>query len=166
LDVLKGRFVKTHINVREAVENDIPSMVELWKEMMDFHRERDQVFTRTATGHERWIDFITDHMSKDQSCVLVAECEDQIVGHCLAFITENPPVITTQCYGLFQELAVTANHRRCGIGEELVNQMLKWFRDHNIKRIEVKVSVHNELSTAFWRKMGFGTYLESLSLEI
>ncbi len=62
--------------------------------------------------------------------------------------------------------AVTANYRRCGIGEELVKEMLKWFRDHDIKRIEVKVSVHNELSTAFWRKMGFNPYIETLYLEV
>ena len=162
---LKGDFLKTQVNIREAVENDVPSLVELWKEMMDFHKERDRVFTRTATGHISWIDLISDHMSKDDSCVLVAECDGRIVGHCLAFIVENPPVITTKRYGMFQELAITANHRRCGVGEQLVKEVLKWLRNHNIKRIEVKVSVHNELSTAFWRKMGFRTFLESLCLE-
>ena len=164
--IRKEIIMKNQINIREAVERDVPAMVELWKELMDFHKERDQVFTRTATGYEGWIDFITGHISNENSCVLAAECDDQIVGHCLAFITENPPVITTKCYGLFQELAITANHRRCGAGEELVKEMLKWFRDRDIERIEVKVSVHNELSTAFWRKMGFSTYLETLCLEI
>jgi len=93
--------MKAQITVREALENDIPAMVELWKEMMDFHKERDQIFTRTDTGHEGWIEFITGHMSKEESCVLVAECASRIVGHCLTFITENPPVITTKHYGLF-----------------------------------------------------------------
>lgn len=158
--------MKAQIKIRKAVENDVPFMVELWKEMMDFHKERDQVFTRTATGHEDWTEFITGHISKEDSCVLVAECDGRIVGHCLAFITESPPVLATKQYGLFQDIAVTANYRRCGVGEELVKEMLKWFRNHNIERIEVKVSVHNELSTAFWRKMGFSTYLETLYCEI
>ena len=159
-------LMKAQINIREAVENNVPAMVELWKEMMDLHKELDRIFTRTATGHEGWIEFITGHMSKEDSCVLVAECASQIVGHCLASITENPPVITTKQYGLFQELAVTANYRRCGIGEELVKEMIEWFRNHDIKRIEVKVSVHNELSMAFWKKMGFNPYIETLYREI
>ena len=154
------------VRIRKAVENDVPTMVELWKEMMDFHKERDQIFTRTTTGHEGWIEFITGHISKEDSCVLVAECASQIVCHCLAFITENPPVITTERYGFFQEIAVSTNYRRCGVGEELVKEMLKWFHDHNIKRIEVRVSVHNELSTAFWQKMGFNPYAERLYKEI
>ena len=157
--------MKAQINVREAVENEISAMVELWKEMMDLHAERDQLFTRKATGHEGWIEFITGHISKEDSYVLVAECDGQIVGHCLAFITESPPVITTKQYGLFQDLAVTSNYRRCGIGEELVNKVLTWFAEYGMKRIEVKVSVHNELSTAFWRKMGFKPYLETLYLR-
>lgn len=158
--------MKAQITIREAVENDMPTMVELWKEMMDFHKERDRVFTRTATGHEGWAEFITGHMSKEDSCVLVAECASRIVGHCLAFIVKNPPMLTTRRYGLFQELAVTANYRRYGIGEKLVKNMLAWFAEQGLERIEVRVSVQNELSTAFWRKMGFRLYAETLYREI
>jgi len=153
------------ITIRRADVKDVPSIVELWKEMMDFHKERDQIFTRTVTGHEGWIEFVTDHMSNEDSRVLVAECDGQIVGHCLALISENPPVLTTKRYGLFKELAVTANHRRCGIGESLFKEAVKWFEEHGIKRIEVRVSMHNKLSTAFWRKMGLKPYLETLYME-
>ena len=158
--------MEKEMTIRQAMQNDTQAMVELWKEMMDFHKERDQVFTRTATGHEDWIKFITGHMSKEESCVLVAECDDGIVGFCLAFISENPPVLITKRYGLFQDLAITADYRRCGIGESLFAKTLQWFRGHGIKRIEVRVSVHNELSTAFWRKIGFEPYLETLYMEI
>ena len=153
------------INIRKAVKNDIPAMVELWKEMMDFHKECDRFFSRTATAHKGWVEFITTHISNNNSCVLVAERNGRIVGHCLAFTEKYPPVLKTKRYGLFQEIAVAANHRRCGVGERLYNRTLKWFRKHRIKRIEVRVSVRNELSTAFWRKMGFKPYLETLCLE-
>lgn len=158
--------MKAQITVREAVKNDIPAMVELWKEMMDFHKERDRFFSRTATGHEGWVEFITTHISNKNSCVLVAELDGQIVGHCLAFTEKYPPVLKTKRYGLFQELAVAAKHHRCGVGESLFNGTLKWFRKRRIKRIEVRVSALNELSTAFWRKMGFKPYLETLCLEV
>jgi GNAT superfamily N-acetyltransferase len=158
--------MKTQINIREAVENDLAVMAELWKEMMDFHKELDRFFTRKATGYQEWIKFITGHISKETSCVLVAESKGRIVGYSLAIISEYPPVLTIKRYGLFQDLAVTADYRRCGVGENLFDKMLKWFRGHGIKRMEVRVSVHNELSTAFWRKMGFKPYIETLYLEI
>ena len=154
------------IKIREAVKNDVTALVELWKEMMDFHKERDKIFTRTATGHERWIEFITGYIASENSCVLVAECDGRIVGHSLALIEEYPPVLTTKRYGLFKETVVAADYRGCGVGERLVKEMLKWFYEQEMKRIEVKVSVHNELSTVFWRKMGFRPYIETLYFEI
>ena len=154
------------IRIREAVKNDVATMVELWKEMMDFHKERDKLFTRKDIGHKGWIEFVTDHMSKEDSCVFVAELDGQIVGHCLGFLSDYPPVITIERYGKFQELAVMADYRRCGVGKELVKKMLIWFSEQGMKRIEVNVSVHNELSTAFWRKIGFSPYLETLYRQI
>jgi GNAT superfamily N-acetyltransferase len=158
--------MSTKISVRSACKTDIPAMVELWKEMMDFHKERDQLFTRTATGHKNWIKFIAGHMESESSRVLVAECDGLLVGHCLAFIEEYPPVVTANRYGKFQEIVVAADYRRCGVGERLVKKMLKWFAEQGMKRIEVRVSVYNKLSTAFWRKMGFTPYIETLFLEI
>jgi GNAT superfamily N-acetyltransferase len=158
--------VEKEVTIRQATQKDTQAMVELWKEMIDFHKELDRFFTRKSTGHQEWMKFITDHISKETSCVLVAECKGRIVGYSLAIISEYPPVLTIKRYGLFQDLAITADYRRCGIGESLFAEMLKWFREHGIERMEVRVSVRNELSTAFWRKMGFKPYIETLYLEI
>jgi GNAT superfamily N-acetyltransferase len=157
---------KGEVNIREAAEGDVAAMVGLWNEMMDFHQELDQIFPRTDKNNEGWIEFIRDHLSKEESCVLVAEQNGQIVGHSLAFISEFPPVISIKEYGIFQELAVTAGCRRSGIGKGLFNETLNWFRKHGIKHVEVQVSIFNELSMTFWRKMGFRPYLETLCMEI
>jgi GNAT superfamily N-acetyltransferase len=158
--------MKNQIIIRKAVQRDIPVMVGLWKEMMDLHKERDKFFTLKAGADKKWFKFITGHISSKKSTVLVAEHNGRLVGHCLTFISEYPSVLTTKRYGVFQELAVTGDYRRNGIGQRLVEEMLKWFRKRRIKRLEVRVSVFNEISTAFWRKMGFKPYLETLCLEI
>ena len=58
--------------IRKAVLEDVPSIVGLWKELMDFHRERDLLFSRSATGDEGFVDFITGHILSETSCVFVA----------------------------------------------------------------------------------------------
>jgi GNAT superfamily N-acetyltransferase len=158
--------MKNQIKIRKAGQRDIPAMVELWKEMMDFHKERDKFFTLRAGTDKKWFKFITGHISSTKSTVLVAEHNGRLVGHCLTFISEYPPVLTTKRYGVFQEIAVTADYRRSGIGQRLVEEMLKWFRKRRITRLEVRVSVFNEISTAFWRKMEFKPYLETLCREV
>ena len=158
--------MEEEVTVREALEEDLPALVELWIEMMDLHKEIDRFFSRTATGHERWAELVRGCMSNKKWCVLVAECRGRVAGYCAAFIEENPAVIETVQYGLFQELSVSSKYRRLGVGAELAKAMLEWFRERKIKRVEVRVAVHNEVSTAFWRKMGFRPYLETLCCEI
>ena len=50
------------MKIRRAVVDDIPSVVELWKEMMDFHRERDSFFSRAEAGHDEFAGFVRENM--------------------------------------------------------------------------------------------------------
>jgi ribosomal protein S18 acetylase RimI-like enzyme len=151
------------MQIREATTNDLPAMVELWQEFMDFHRARDCYFTRTADGHERWGEYATKCMSKDDWLVIVAEIDESIAGYCIATILENPPVISTRQYGYIQDITVASANRRCGIATALFNHAEQWLLSRGITRIELEVSVKNEASNAFWRQLGFGDYLLRLS---
>lgn len=149
--------------IRKSTEDDIAAIVDLWKEFMDFHAARDRHFARSEDGHERFAEFISGRLESKISCVLVAEQNQDIVGYCLAMVAKYPPVFLCQEYGSISDLAVTAKCRREGVGEALVQGILAWFAERNIQRIEVRVAVSNEVSTSFWRKMGFEPYLEIMA---
>lgn len=148
--------------IRQASPEDTAAIVEIWKEFMDFHAARDRHFTRSAQGHERFAEFISGRIVHDASCVLVAEQMQRVVGYCLAILSHYPPVFLYDTYGLISDLAVSASHRRQGIGKALVNQALAWFTKRDVSRIELRVAVTNDVSMAFWRKMGFKPYVELL----
>jgi len=152
--------------IRKAVLEDVPSIVGLWKELMDFHRERDLLFSRSATGDEGFVDFITGHILSETSCVFVAAAGTDIVGYCLAFVEKYPPVLEIKEYGLVQDLAVTKIYRRNGIGKRLLKEARNWFYEKGIRRIEARVAKTNKISTEFWAKMGFEPYLETMFIEI
>jgi len=152
--------------LRKATLQDIPEITELWKEMMDFHRERDRLFSRSATGHEGFADFITGHISSETSCVFVAAAGTEIVGYCIAFVEKYPPVLEIKEYGLVQDLAVTKKHRRCGIGKRFLKEARSWFYEKGVHRIEARVAKTNKISTEFWAKMGFTPYLETVFIEV
>lgn len=46
----------------------------------------------------------------------------------------------------------------------LVEAAKGWFASRGLDRLEVRVATTNEVSTVFWRKMGFTAYLESMYL--
>lgn len=154
-----------HIQIRSATLEDTNAIVELWKEYMDFHAERERRFARSDDGHVRFGEYISGRIMDDASCVLVAEHEQNVVGYCLATLAKFPPVFAYREYGSISDLAVTARSRHQGIGQALVEAAFRWFAERGVRRIEVRVATSNEVSTAFWRKMGFVPYLEILHCE-
>jgi ribosomal protein S18 acetylase RimI-like enzyme len=162
----QGDIMTIEAIIRKAGRADVPSILELWKELMDFHKERDQLFSRSATGHESFADFITGHISSETSNVFVAEAGKDIVGYCIAIVEKYPPVLEIQEYGLVKSLAVTEEHRHSGIGKRLLEEAQSWFSEKGVHRIEARVAKSNRLATDFWAKMGFVPYLETVFFEI
>jgi GNAT superfamily N-acetyltransferase len=156
---------QANVQVRRATEQDLPEIVELWKGLMDFHARRDPIFTPGPDADKAWQAFMRKNMAADNAAVFVADCASRIVGYCLALISDYPPVLAVQTYGELMDLMVHADYRRQGIGECLVIAARAWYSERRIQRIEVRVAVTNEISTVFWRRMGFRPYLETLASE-
>jgi len=152
--------------IRKAVQKDVPAIVELWKEMIDFHKERDRFFSRSAAGHQAFADFITGHITSETSDVFVAEARKDIVGYCLAVVEKYPPLLEIQEYGLVRNMAVSRKYRRKGIGKRLLKEAQSWFSGKGVHRIETRVATSNKLAGEFWAKMGFAPYLETVFLEL
>ena len=148
--------------IRKARTNDLSSIGSLWKEYMDFHKSRDSHYWRTKNGHKVFKKFVAGHMASGASRVLVAEQNGNVVGYCLAALAKYPPVFRSRDYGTIFDLAVNAPCRRKGIGEKLYREARRWFCDHKIHRIELRVAISNKTSYAFWKKMGFKPYVTTV----
>jgi ribosomal protein S18 acetylase RimI-like enzyme len=154
------------INYRKALKEDIPKLIELWKEFIDFHGARDPFFSRSKEGPENFGNFLLENLSKDDAIVYVAETKGEEVGYTLAMIQDYPPVFEVKQYGLISDLAVTSKYRRSGIGMHLVSIAKDWFIKKGMVRAEIGVAVTNEISTSFWTKMGFRAYKENRYLDL
>jgi ribosomal protein S18 acetylase RimI-like enzyme len=159
-------MAQTTTVIRSATLRDIPDIVRLWEELMDFHRERDPFFTRARNGSDLFRRFVEENVGNDAACVLVAVAEDGIVGYCQAMIDHHPAVVAEPDYGQILDFAVTASHRHTGIGSQMFEALCKWFRKEGLRRIEVRHSTFNDLAARFWPKMGFQPYTLTLFMEL
>jgi ribosomal protein S18 acetylase RimI-like enzyme len=151
--------VSNTLVIRKATTADVSGIVPLWKELMDFHKLRDMHFASAPDGEDYYREFITKHLGSTNSCVLVAEYRGGLVGYCLAIQAQLPQVFAHRHYGDIFDLAVTLKYRRLGVGEKLVAEALAWFKSRGLRRVETRVAATNEVSTSFWRKMGFRTFV-------
>jgi GNAT superfamily N-acetyltransferase len=151
--------MKQTIEIRPATADDRPRILELWKELMDFHLARDPLYRCCKDAQANFADFIGKSMAQADKFVPVASVDGRVVGYAHGAIQEYPPVFEIVRYGQLVEISVTQSCRRMGVGRRLVESILDWFRSHGLRRIDVRMLAANEVSTRFWAKQGFKPYL-------
>lgn len=155
------------IVVRRGRGEDVEQIVALWREMWDFHTPLDSRFERTPMAESVLHEWIEGHLGAERSAVFVAEeVPGRLEGYCLAMILENPPVVPWIRFGYVSEISVRQECRRRGIGGRLLEAAHAWFRERGLPYAEVNVSVRNEPARRFWRKHGYGDFLERLRKEL
>jgi ribosomal protein S18 acetylase RimI-like enzyme len=153
--------------IRNAEPADVPAIVELWKELMDFHSPFNELWKRSHDGPARFRALLERRLAEAEHALLLVAVEGgEIVGFTLSNIAEYPPVFVRKHFGSLSDLAVKAGHRRQGIGENLLEANLAWFRDRGMDRVEVRVAAGNEIGQAFWRKHGFADYMNTLYRDL
>lgn len=159
-------MTETAAAIRSATRRDIPEIVRLWEELMDYHRKLDPFFTRAHHGADLFRRFVEQNVGDNAACVLVATVEDGIVGYCQGMLEHHPPALAEPDYGQILDFMVTASHRHTGIGRRMFEALSGWFRREGVRRIEVRHSISNEAAARFWPQMGFTPYLTTLFMEL
>lgn len=153
------------VTVRRGRSEDVEALAELWRLMWDFHAPLDPRFQATPAADRVMAAWIDENLQNPRSAVFVAEGADgRLDGYCLAMVLENPPVLPHQFFGYVSEISV--RDRRRGAGTSLLEAAHAWFRDEGVAYVEVNVSVRNPVARAFWRRNGYGEFLERLRREL
>jgi ribosomal protein S18 acetylase RimI-like enzyme len=64
------------------------------------------------------------------------------------------------------ELWVRPGARRSGLGGSLAGAALAWAREQGAERVEVRVAARNAEGQAFWRALGFGSFVDVLDRRL
>jgi len=151
--------------VRRARPGEVGAVVRLWREMWDFHAPYDPRFRAGPETDIAMSSWVMMHLESDRSIVLVAEdAGGAPEGYLLGMILQNFPGLPAPFYGRVSEIAV--HRRRAGVGTALLDAAHAWFRAEGVSYVEVDVSVRNPVADAFWRKRGYGDFLERLRLDL
>ena len=149
--------------ILNAEERHLPAVGELWQEFMDFHAARDVFYARVPDGHRVFTEDLRGLLRDPAALVLVAVDGDAVVGYGLAKIEKSPPVLRLERRGHIVDVAVTASHRRKGVGSAIAARMREWFTRQGVERIHVFVSTQNDVSARFWQKRGYVPWLSGLT---
>ncbi|WP_223067027.1 GNAT family N-acetyltransferase [Paenibacillus caui] len=94
-------------------------------------------------------------LSFDSELIMVVEEEDSIVGVLIG-------TIDRQNLGCIYRVAVHPDHRRRGVGKNLVKAMEQRFKQRNVSKIMVAGDEHNQAAMPLYEAMGYaGRMLEA-----
>jgi ribosomal protein S18 acetylase RimI-like enzyme len=154
------------ITIVKAEEHHIPDICQLWLEFMQFHQNIDPFFTPhdgAVAGFEE--EMVRRLMKSEDGLVLVALDGEQTVGYSLSEIASTKGLKLGKV-GHIDHLAIRSGYRRKGVGERILNEILKRFRSQKIDRVELEVLTKNQVGYSFWKKHGFIDYRHRLYRQI
>jgi ribosomal protein S18 acetylase RimI-like enzyme len=113
------------IEIIRAEEKHVTAIGKLWWEFMMFHQNLDHIFTPregATLGFEE--NQVRRLMKSEEGLVLVAVDNGKVVGYSLAEIRMPNPGFHREKYGYIDDTAVTASHRRRGIGRIMLVEFI------------------------------------------
>lgn len=98
---------------------------------------------------------IAGRLKAEDSCALVAEHdEDGVVGVIFGRIIVNKRYIPSRS-GQVDQVFVCAEHRRCGIGSQLVAMLCRFFAAEDVDQLSLRYVQGNQGAVRFWTALGF-----------
>lgn len=96
-------------------------------------------------------------------CWRIVEVDGQPVGFGLIYLsqprTEPPAAFLHWAY-------LEPGHRRGGLGQQLVDELLGWARAHRAARVELQFIDGNLVAERFWTKVGFQPFARKCVLHL
>jgi ribosomal protein S18 acetylase RimI-like enzyme len=153
------------LEIIPAHDSHVPQILELWKELMDFHKNLNAYWSRRQDGHIAYEKIIRAMLESKDAIVLVAVDKGRVVAYSCARI--NKPSLTREqdSHGDITDMMVNAEYQRKGIGKQVLKMIFEWFESQNIDWIGLSVAANNQIGYPFWKKQGFQDYEHRLYLK-
>ncbi|MCP3926153.1 MAG: GNAT family N-acetyltransferase [Desulfobacterales bacterium] len=119
---------------------------DLWKELNDLHRE-------LSTDFKEHFELFTFEKrceqlyEKDELRVFVACVEEKNIGYCIVTQDRND--------GEVDSLFIQKRYRGQDVGNQLMQNGLKWLNEKQCTNIKIHVAEGNEFAIGFYEKFGF-----------
>ena len=146
---------KLQIIIRPIEEADRPVVISLWEEFIDYHKKREIEFNLVDEASKVYSSYLNEILKKQDNCLLVAEVEGNIAGYILGGILKTTGFFKHDKIGRITEIFVREDYRKNSIADSLLEEIIEWFRERGILRIETDYYIKNKGAELLWKKTGF-----------
>jgi len=140
----------------------------LWEKLVEYHHQLDHNLPKAAKeGGKLYARSLQDRITDTHTGIFVAECDDRTVGFVMGVIADMiPEMFEQETGGFLADIYVEEQYRQQGIGQQLVQALIGWFRSRGVEHFEWYVASENDLGRHFWQSLGGKDVMVRMRLEI
>ncbi|PKL37324.1 MAG: hypothetical protein CVV44_16970 [Spirochaetae bacterium HGW-Spirochaetae-1] len=146
------------ITIRDAELNDIPVLKEMKRRLQEHMEENNKRLWGMSGQYIQNLDaFYQSKIGKGSSRLLLAYDSGKPgapVGMALGRIIHNEEQVPNKS-GRIDDVWVEPEHRRMGICEILVKELIEFFKKNRVFDLVLEYAIYNREAEETWRKMGF-----------
>ena len=159
------RPVGEYLEVTIGKRDQISSVIELWKQLMDEHIEYDRHFKRRSIAELYIQQSFVVQIPNQEYLLLIAHSSAKVIGFLTAQVI-RAPLFETLRTGQVVDVFVAPEWRGHGVGKMLFQASLDWFEVMSLGQIDLNVARGNKRGIQFWQSMGFDPYLYVVSRSV
>ncbi|MBS7611486.1 GNAT family N-acetyltransferase [Candidatus Bathyarchaeota archaeon] len=103
---------------------------------------------------------------KSGGIILVSELDGKIVGTAGGYVVRPTSNVDGEHFGFIEFLIVDPSHRRLGIGEALLKELIMRLAFKGVNEICLEVDPKNEAAVKLYSKLGFATSYAVMQLTV
>jgi len=149
------------VEIRRATIKDIKEILPVWGQLAGFHSELDPAFTPSPQWPREYGAYLRTLINHDDAIAVVAREQLDVVGYAVGRITTLPSFFEHRYRGYIHDVFVKPEHRRRGIGRQLVDEILRWLEQRSVTLVELTVAANND-AIPFWERLGFRVYMHQM----
>lgn len=147
------------IEYLEKYDNSIKDLlVELQEYISDIDREKYNILT--SDFRQKYFEKTMEEVKKNEGKIFLAQEGKEIVGLIIGVINneeENTYDFKAPKRGRVLELVISSKYRSKGIGNQLLEEMERYFKKIGCEGILIGVFAYNEVAQNFYYKNGYFT---------
>ena len=155
-----------HIEARDATEDDLEDVVDLWEMLVEHHRTYSDYYTLARDGRKKWKGYLLEKFAEPSTKLIVAEEDGMLIGFMLCLLTPQEPVFAEKAVGIIADAFVMKDRRKRGVMKEMLRIALRWFDKNKIKSVELSIAAANLEGRAAWGQLGFKPFIVRKRLKI
>jgi ribosomal protein S18 acetylase RimI-like enzyme len=153
------RNAMDEVKFREWKSEDFEQIADLWLELATYVNPMDGFYQISPEAKKNYKKYLSRVYGDRNAVVFVAEFGEELVGFAMGRINRNPAVVIPEAVGYIENVFISENQRTSGIGTVLCTRLLEWFKNRGVSHVELFYQIENDAAAAFWKKMGFTTWL-------